>query len=141
MFDEITTHAGTILVLLVFMWIAQFGLAYWQMKRFYARLKTLRQGGLTAVGLGGDRYKGRNYAVLTIDQDNIIVHAEKFSGWTIFSQLRPVPDLVGLSLQDVLNNEATLPVSKKLQAAFGNAARDLLEAREKESENKQLQPA
>jgi glucitol operon activator protein len=141
MFDEIAANAGIILVLLVTMWIAQFGLTYWQIKKFNTRLKALRQGGLTAVGLGSGRFKGRNYAILTIDQDDIVVHAEKFGGWSTFSKLRPVPDLIGLSLQDVLTNENRLPVTKKLQTAFGNAARDLQKAREDALETEQLQPA
>ncbi len=102
------------------------------MRRFYRRMTELRKGGLTAVGLNGDRYKGRAYAVLTIDENERVVHAEQFSGWTVFARLRPVPGMAGLNLADVLANDTRLPVSKKLQTAFVNAARDLREAREKQ---------
>lgn len=141
MLEDVGANVGYFFLLLVFMWTIQFVFAYKQMKGFNARVGVLRQGGLTAVGLGGDRYRGRNYAVLTADEDNIIVHAEQFGGWTTFSKLRPVPDLLGRSLQDLLDNQSTLPVPKKLQVAFGNAARDILEAREGVQENEQLQPA
>jgi DNA-binding transcriptional regulator of glucitol operon len=129
--NVIVDNFVTILLGLVVMWLLQFGLAYWQMRRFYRRMSILRQGGLTAIGLSGNRYKGRTYAVLTIDEDNRIVHAEKFSGWTIFAGLKPVPELVGLPLDEMLAKQTTLPVGKKLQLAFANAARDLQAARQK----------
>ncbi len=141
MFDEVAANAGTIIVLLVIMWLAQFGLVYWQMKRLNKRLKILRKGGLTAIGVSGNQFKGRAYAFLTIDEDNNVVYAEQFSGWTVWSQLRPVQGIVGMSLQDILDNAEALPVSKKLQVAFGNAARDLQAARESPQDDTQLQPA
>lgn len=119
---------------LVVMWILQFGLAYFQMRRFYKRLAQLNRRGLTAVGLAGNRYKGRNYAVLTIDGQDRVINAEQFSGWTVFAQLVPVPALVGMPLHEILSNYSALPVSKKLQDAFANAARDLQSAREKEAQ-------
>lgn len=132
MFDLIAENAAIIFFGLIVMWFIQFGAAYWQMRRFYRRMVALRKNGLTAVGLNGDRLKGRAYAVLTIDGEDRIVHAEQFSGWTIFAGLRPVPELVGMPLQEILNNEAALPVSKKLRSAFVSAARSLQTAREKQ---------
>lgn len=129
--DTITNNPGSLFLILGVLWVIQFGLAYWQMRRFYQRLITLRRSGLTAVGLSGNRYKGRSYAVLTIDEEGRIIHAEQFSGWTIFAQLRPMPQLIGMSLQELLNNEANLSISKKLRSAFANAARDLQAARDK----------
>ena len=67
---------------------------------------------------------------LIID-NNQIIHAEKMAGWTNFSNLRPVPDLVGLNLGQILDENLELPISKKLHLAFRTAAKDLLEAREK----------
>ena len=131
MFDVVAQNAAIILFGLVIMWIIQFGLAYKQMKSFYKRMVTLRKNGLTAVGLSGGRFKGRAYAVLTVDKNNRIVHAEQFSGWTVFAKLRPVPQLEGMSLQELLDDEATLPVPKKLRTAFGNAARDIQTAHNK----------
>lgn len=130
MFDVIGENLGVIFVLLVVMWILQFGLTYLQMRKYTARLKIIRQDGLTAVGLSGSKYKGRTYGILTVDKNNKIIHAEKMSGWTNFSNLRPVPDLVGMTLEQILDEEKELPISKKLHLAFRNAANDLLEAKE-----------
>ncbi len=121
---------------LVTMWIFQFGMVYFQMRRFYGRLVQLRRQGLTAVGLAGNRYRGRNYAVLTIDEQDRIINAEQFSGWTVFATLKPVPEMVGMHLHEILSNPSKLPISKKLlQEAFVSAARDLQRARQKQTQS------
>jgi DNA-binding transcriptional regulator of glucitol operon len=129
MFDVIGENLGVIFVMLVIMWSLQFGLTFLQMKKYTKRLKIIRQDGLTAVGMSGSKYKGRTYGVLTVDATNQIIHAEKMSGWTNFSNLRTVPDLVGLNVEYILDEENELPVSKKLHEAFRNAAKDISEAR------------
>jgi hypothetical protein len=52
----------------------------------------------------------------------------------VFAKLKPVPQIVGMPLDEVLAQQPTLPVNKKLQVAFANAARDLQAARHKELE-------
>ena len=126
MFDVIGQNAGTIIVSLIIMWILQFALTYWQMGRFYRRLKEIRKDGLTAVGMSGGRYQGRAYGVITVDENNRVMHAERFAGWTVFSGLRQVPEMAGMTLEEVLDESRDLPVSKKLQSAFRKAATDLL---------------
>lgn len=141
MFDVIGENLGAIFGLLVVMWILQFGLTYLQMRKYSKRLKIIRQDGLTAVGMSGNRYKGRTYGILTVDKNNQIIHAEKMSGWTTFSNLRTVPDLVGITIEQILDEDNELPISKKLQLAFRNAAKDLLEAKEgKAVENNNTPP-
>ena len=130
MFDVIGENLGVLFVLLVVMWVLQFGLTYLQMKKYTARLKIIRQDGLTAVGMSGSKYKGRTYGILTVDEEDQIIHAEKMSGWTNFSNLRPVPTLVGMTLGQILDEEKEFQISDKLLLAFRNAANDLIEAKE-----------
>ncbi len=130
MIDLIGENLGVLFGLLVVMWILQFGLTFLQMRKYTARLKIIRQDGLTSVGMSGSKYKGRTYGILTVDKNKKIIHAEKMSGWTNFSNLRPVPDLVGMNVEQILDEEKELPISKKLHLAFRNAANDLLEAKE-----------
>ena len=131
MFDVVAENLGVLFGLLVVMWALQFGVTYFQMKKYTKRLKLIRQDGLTSVGMSGGKYKGRTYGILTVDDNNQVIHAEKMAGWTNFSNLRPVPDLVGLNLDQILDENLELPISKKLHLAFRTAANDLLEAREK----------
>lgn len=135
MVDLLVENAGTILILLAVMWIVQFGFTYQQMRRFYSRLKIVRKDGLTAVGTAGGRYKGRVYSVITVDEDDTLLHAEYFSGITIFAGLKPVPEMVGLTIEDILEEDASQPVSKKVYEAFKNAALDIQEARQEGESN------
>lgn len=130
-FDNFTIF----LLMLVVMWMIQFGFAYYQMRRFYGRMVELKQHGLTAVGVCGNQYKGRAYGVLTINEENRVIHAERFAGWTVFATLKPVPAISGMALDDILASPTDLPVSKKLQTAFSNAAKDLKQAREEQQSN------
>ena len=107
-----------------------FGLAFqllltgWQTKRFFTRLKGIRKSGLTSIGLEGGIWTGKTYAVLVIDDDKKILHAEKMTGMTIFAKLQPVPVLEGLYSDDLLDETRTFPLKKKLMKAFQNAARE-----------------
>jgi DNA-binding transcriptional regulator of glucitol operon len=103
-------------------WFAQFGLAWWQLRRFHARIGELRQRGRTAVGMQGNRFSGRTYAVLVVDSNNRISSAEIFDGWTVFSQLRPVPTLAGRPLSTLRNEQIPAGLRKAQWAALQHAA-------------------
>ena len=108
---------------------------------FYSRLAEVKRGGLTAIGMCGDRLKGRNYAVLTVNDDGIVVHAEQFSGWTVFARLRQQPDIEGMSLAQLRQDDVDLPVSDRLRVAFRNAAEDLWKAQNGKPEEEEAIPA
>jgi glucitol operon activator protein len=108
-------------------WMAQFALAWWQLRRFHARIAQLRKAGRTAVGLFGNRFRGRTYAVLSIDGQGIVQHAELFDGWTVFSQLRPVAALQGQRV-DVLRAAEPLAGLRQSQWAALQHAASFLEA-------------
>lgn len=72
----------------------------------------------------GGIWSGRTYAVLVVDDERKVLHAEKMSGMTIFSKLKPVPVLEGLAAVDILDETRTFPINKKLLKAFRNAAKE-----------------
>jgi DNA-binding transcriptional regulator of glucitol operon len=119
--------AGAIIIVtLVGAWIVQLWMSHRQLRRFYKRLKVIRKDGLTAVGLDGNRLSGRTYGVLTVDpQTRRIAHAERFAGATILASLKPVPQLEGHTLDDLLAGKLNAGISGRLQRAFANAARDI----------------
>lgn len=98
----------------------------WQTKRFYSRLKEIRSDGLTSIGLDGGIWSGRRYAVLVVDEGLKILHAEKMSGITIFSKLKPVPELVGLNARDLLDENRKFLLKKRMLKAFRNAAKEYI---------------
>lgn len=115
---------GFLFLGLAFAYGVQLFLTGWQAKRYYKRLKELRKDGLTSVGMAGGKWTGRTYGVLVIDEDKKIVHAEKMSGMTIFSGLRPVEGLVGLDVAELLDENQDYSLNKKLLEAFRNAANE-----------------
>ncbi len=121
----------TIIVLgLAVGWFAQLLLTGRQTQRFYNRMKVLRKDGTASIGTTGGIYKGRVYVVLVIDDEDRIVHAEQLSGWTTFSDLRPVPELQGKNLSELIDEQNPPPIKPKVLQAFRNAARDIYKARE-----------
>lgn len=121
--------SNTTLVILIFIgagWMLQLYLSYKQMRRFYARLSVLRKQGVTAIGMGGTRYKGRAYAVVVVNPDaRQIVRVEKLTGMTIFASLTPVPELSGQSFDALLEGRLAINGPEKVQTAILNAARDI----------------
>ncbi|MGI6259660.1 MAG: transcriptional regulator GutM [Anaerolineaceae bacterium] len=115
---------GFLFLGLAFAYGVQLFLTGWQAKRYYKRLKELRKDGLTSVGMAGGKWTGRTYGVLVIDEDKKIVHAEKMSGMTIFSGLRPVEGLVGLDVAELLDENQDFLLKKKPLEAFRNAANE-----------------
>lgn len=122
---------ATIIVLgLAVGWFVQVLLTGRQTQRFYNRMKVLRKDGVASIGTTGGIYKGRVYVVLVVDKEDRIVHAEQLSGWTTFSELRPVPVLQGKNLADLMDEQNPLPLKPKMLQAFRNAARDIYKSRE-----------
>jgi DNA-binding transcriptional regulator of glucitol operon len=95
-----------------------------QTKRFYARIKEIRNDGLISVGLEGGMWSGRIYAVLVVDDMKRVVHAERLSGMTIFSNLVPVPELIGLNAKDILDENKTFSLKKRDLKAFRSATKE-----------------
>ncbi len=115
-----------VLALLV-AWMFQISLAALQIQRYYKRLRVLRHLGKCATGMAGSRYKGRIYGAVVVDPETqIITHAERLSGMTVFAGFRPVPALVGLPLARLASDDFQMAaLSKRTLAAFQSAAKTL----------------
>jgi glucitol operon activator protein len=117
---------ATVVVLgLGFMWVLQYALTFWQMRRYNKRLSELRKGGLVWVGLNGSAWKGRQYAVIVVDKENKIVKVEQLSGWTVLATLKPVPGFEGRPVSDLTDENVTLPVSEKMLLALRDAVKHM----------------
>lgn len=92
------------------------------MKRFNARVIELRkQGKKTAVGMAGNTYRRRVYAVLVVDEGGRIIAAERFGGWTVFARLKPMPFLVGADITEI-DETPQFGIKPKLWQALRNSA-------------------
>jgi len=122
---------STIIIIFVVAWVFQYGLTFFQMRRYNKRLSELKKLGPTAVGMSGSMYKRRAYGVLVFNDKDTIVCAEQLSGWTVFAGLKTVKELEGLTLNDVKDESVELPISKKIRSAFVNAVEQVEAARKK----------
>ncbi|NIA24255.1 MAG: hypothetical protein GWP04_01655 [Gammaproteobacteria bacterium] len=123
-----------LLILLVVAWLIQLGLSTWQMHRFHGRAQDLRRLGSTmSIGMAGSNWKRKTYVVAVIDQSDVVVAAERLSGFTIFAGLQPVPSVVGWQLDNLGLGTPPAGVSDKTWAAFEQAAGFLKNARDKRS--------
>ena len=108
---------------LAFVWMLQLVLSLLQTKRFHKEVAELRKtGAMTSVGVSGRNWTLKVYGVLVVDQARTIVRAQRLSGFTVFAGLKDVPTLVGTRLERLEQQTPVAGVSKKLWAAFQNAA-------------------
>ncbi|MFP4510057.1 MAG: transcriptional regulator GutM [Spirochaetota bacterium] len=113
----------SILLALGLVWIINLTLSGFQTKRFHQRVIALRKHGTyTAVGQSGTNIKLKQYVVLVVDEDeddgqDRVVVAERLSGVTVFASLKPVPQLVGMSLDDIENGEKPASLPEKTWSA------------------------
>ena len=104
-------------------WSLQFVLSYWQLRRFHRQLANLRKLGRCAVGMYGNRWRGRTYGILVVDAQDRIRHAASFSGWTIFSKPQPVAGLTGMHRDAILAmNTPIAQLHRSQWLAFQHAA-------------------
>ena len=93
------------------------------MKQFNKRVFSLRaQGVKTAVGMAGNMYKRRTYAIVVVDSARRVVAAERLSGWTVFARPQPLPQIVGCALEDLQSPNPRAGISAKLWKAIQHAA-------------------
>lgn len=139
-------------VILIITWTLQMVLSVLQVKRYFKRVNALRRFGRVASGMAGGRYRGRTYGILAVDPSTKrITCAEQLSGMTVFASPRPVPQLVGISLEMLLDDASTMAgLSPRTADAFRAAARTLrdsfvkadtlTETQEQKEQDSSLQP-
>ena len=128
-------NAWVFVIGLALMWILQLGLTSWQMRRYYGRIAALRREGVVWVGLSGSAWRRRVYAVVVVNPEQRVVRVEQLSGWTVLAKLKEVPGLAGRSVDELADDNVSLPVNNKLRAALKNAV-ELMRAHELKQKQK-----
>ncbi len=112
-----------ILLSFIFVWLLQLSFSYLQMRQFNRRVFALRSKGVkTAVGMAGNMYKRRVYAIVVVDSARQVVAAERLSGWTVFARPLPLPQIIGCSLEQLQSADPRFGISKKLWQAIQHAS-------------------
>ncbi len=134
------TTIQTFAIVAVLAWLLQLALSYRQARLFYRRISALRKLGRCATGLAGGRYRGRTYVALVANpRTRVIIKAEQLRGFTVLATLKPITQLEGRSLDDLLVNPVT-SLPEGLPAPVIEAARSAALAIQ-ESLNKVIAPA
>ena len=112
-----------LLLLIVAGWSLQIWMSSQQMRRFNARSHQLRKlGDFMAVGLAGGNYRRKIYSILVTTLDGRVAAAEELTGFTIFANTTPVPEVVGLDVFEIGEGEPPEGVSAKTWASLEHAA-------------------
>lgn len=116
-------------------WLIQLGLSYRQAKLFSKRIRSLRQLGRCATGLSGGGYRGRVYVTLVVHPlTHRVLKAEQLRGLTVFASLKPVPQLEGHGLEELLLPDATVEgLPPRVMEATRSAAETLQKSFEQPS--------
>lgn len=114
---------GFLFLLIALAWVLQLALSLLQTRRFHRRIAELRNGSFaTATGIAGNNWKRKVYGVLVVDENYTVTNAEIMAGFTVFANLKPVPELAGVSLERIEQPEPVDGIKKKAWSAFQNAA-------------------
>ena len=92
-----------IIIVLVLLYLANFGTSYYLHKKYVASQKRVRQyGGVsTARTKGSFRKKGKIVLLAFDEDDETIKYGEKFEGITVFSKFEEIEGIKGLTLDEV----------------------------------------
>lgn len=113
----------TIVMMLAAAWLLQIWLSSQQMRRFHATSQRLRRLGTNmAIGLAGTTYRRKVYTAVVTDAENRVVAAEALGGFTVFAGSKPVPEVVGMSVDEIGRGDPPEGVSKKVWASLDHAA-------------------
>lgn len=105
--------------LLAFAWLLQIFFSSWQMKRFHNRTQELRRlGTYTSIGMAGTTYKRKTYTVLVVDDNLRVTAAERLSGVTVLAGSKPVPEMIGIHLDDIGKGDPPAGVAEKTWKSF-----------------------
>ena len=105
------------------LWVAQLYATAKQSQHFMREVGRLRKLGETSIGASThNRLRRRSYVALASDDTDLVTGAIELSGLTVFSRAQPVPELVGIPLRRLADDE---PDDRRTRAA-AMAARALL---------------
>lgn len=114
-------------------WALQFWLTNRQTRSFHNRTMELKaKGSRMAVGIAGSNWKGKVYGVVVTDDDGRVTAAETLSGFTVFARSKPIPEIHGMSLDELGSGEPPEGISPKTWQAVDHAAGFLRKAAAKE---------
>ena len=92
-----------VIIVLIILYLANFGTSYYLHKKYVAAQKRVRKyGGVsTSREKGSFRKKGKIVLLAFDEEKEIITYGEKFQGITVFSNFEEIEGVKGLTLDEV----------------------------------------
>lgn len=125
-----------VIIVLVILYLANFGTSYYLHKKYVASQKRVRKyGGVSTARVKGSFRKKGKIVLLAFDEENeTITYGEKFEGITVFSKFEKIEGIDGLTLDEIESKFADEPVM--IQAI--QYIRERNEEQEMEDENLEI---
>ena len=114
---------NTLILIAVFAWGLQILLGWWQVSRFNKAFETLCRLGKVGIGRTAGRFKPKTLIAVAFDDDQRVVGAILMQGLTVFSRPVPIPQLIGISRQNIVA-EQIFPNNQRCQEALKSAIQE-----------------
>lgn len=96
---------NTLILIAVIAWLLQIILGWLQVNRFNRAFASLAKKGKVGIGRTKGRFKAKVIIALAFDQELKVVDALMMKGFTVFSSPEPLPQLIGLTYQQIDPNQ------------------------------------
>jgi glucitol operon activator protein len=116
------------ILLLAVAWILQIVGTYFQMRHYREVLgRITREGGEGYVGVGNAKATfGKGVVlILVADENDVVRRALRMRGMTVFARFNDVPDLVGMSLEELRAEGREDPYDKSTMLAARRAVEQI----------------
>lgn len=116
------------ILLLAVAWILQIVGTYFQMRHYREILgRITREGGEGYVGVGNAKATfGKGVVlILVADENDVVRRALRMRGMTVFARFNDVPDLVGMSLEELRAEGREDPYDKSTMLAARRAVEQI----------------
>lgn len=90
-----------IIIILIFAWLLQAALTYFQINSIQKRLRALSERGYVGLGRKKKRFGRGRIVILVCNPHKEIIHAEEMSGITVFTRFKENQELVGYKLSQL----------------------------------------
>jgi glucitol operon activator protein len=117
-----------LLLFLGVMWLLQIAGTYYQMRHYRQVLgRITREGSKGYVGVGNARARlGKGVVlILVVDEDGVIGKALRMRGMTVFARFEEAPDLIGLRIDELRDEDREGPYERATMIAARRAVEQI----------------
>jgi glucitol operon activator protein len=129
---------GYLILVLALVWALQIVGTYFQMRHYRQVLGGItREGGEGYVGVGNAKARfGKGVIlILVAGEDDVVRRALRMRGMTIFARFQEAPELVGMGLDELRNDEREGPYERGTMLAARRAVEQIDRIKQEKAKN------